>query len=360
MTRCSLHGASFTKHLFTFQADAEQPDLFARLKSAAQEVDAVVLSQMVLGGDGSGPNGLAREAGVDWPLTWLRGDPCTLVDPVGCQAVAIAGQPVRSLTLEGRVVGRAFEDDDAVYCQLGGILPSDVNAPRAEQARSFFENMEAALALAGLEFHHVVRTWLYLTRLLEWYDPFNEVRTRFFQERGIFERMVPASTGIGASNPSGSALIGDAIAILPKSDRVRVLPVTSPLQCPALDYKSSFSRAAEVVSPGCRELYVSGTASINPDGRTAHVGDPVAQIDLTMRVVQAILESRGMDWADVTQGIAYFKDMDYVQPYRAYCHDAGMTDLPVICLHADVCRDDLLFEIEVDAVSVSPEPASAG
>ncbi len=355
-TRCTLNGPTFTKHLFTFEADAQQPNLFARLHAAAQEIDATVLSQMVLSGDGAGPNGLARAAGVDWPLTWLRGDHCTLQDPVGCQAVAVAGLPVRTLTLEGRVVGRVYEDDDAVYCQLGGILPADVDADRPDQARSFFENMEVALELAGLEFHHVVRTWLYLTRLLEWYDPFNVVRTQFFKERGIFERMVPASTGIGASNPSGSALIGDAIAVKPKTDRVRVIPVASPLQCPALDYRSSFSRAAELISPGYRELYVSGTASIDPNGQTAHVGDPAAQIDLTMRVVQAILESRGMHWADVTQGIAYFKDMAYVEPYRAYCRAANLTDMPVIALHADVCRDDLLFEIEVDAVSTTPEP----
>lgn len=353
-TRSSLQGACFTKHLFTFEQDAGQPDLFDRLRSAVREVDAVVLSQMVLGGDGSGCNSQMREAGVGWPLTWLRGDHCTLRNPVGCQAVAITGLPVQILKLHDRVVGQVYENDHAVYCQLGGILPSDVHASRQDQARSFFENIEAALAMAGLAFHHVVRTWLYLDRLLEWYDPFNEVRTQFFTERGIFERMVPASTGIGASNPSGSALIGDAIAIKPKTDRVRVLPIPSPLQCPALNYRSSFSRAAEVISPGYRELYVSGTASIDAAGKTAHVGDPAAQINLTMRVVQAILESRGMDWPDVTQGIAYFKDMDYVNLYRAHCRSAGLADLPVSCLHADVCRDDLLFEIEVDAASTTP------
>jgi enamine deaminase RidA (YjgF/YER057c/UK114 family) len=344
--RSLRHGAQ-TKHFLTLWADTDGECLFRRLASAVREADGTLLSQMVLGGAHGCAEDAPRIAGADWPVTWLSGDPCQSLDPAGCQAVAVTGVPVRTLRLDGRVVGRVYEDDDAVYGHLGGILPADPAAPRAAQARSFFEKMEAALALAGMEFHHVVRTWLYLARLLEWYDEFNGVRTAFFRERGVFERMVPASTGIGATNPSGSALIGDAIAIRPKTGRIRIEPVASPMQCPATAYRSSFSRAAEVARPGLRELYISGTASIDEHGRTAHVGDPVAQIELTMQVAGEILAARGLTWNDTVQGIAYFKDMDHLAHYRAYCARHGLADLPVACLHADVCRDELLFEIEV-------------
>jgi enamine deaminase RidA (YjgF/YER057c/UK114 family) len=343
----SLRRGALAKHFLTLWADTDGECIFRRLESAARGADGTLLSQMVLGGAHGCAEAAPRVAGADWPVTWLSGDPCRSLDPAGCQAVAVTGAPVRTLRLNGRVVGRVYEDDDAVYCHLGGILPADPAAPRAAQARSFFENMEAVLALAGMEFHHLVRTWLYLAHLLEWYDEFNGVRTAFFRERGVFERMVPASTGIGATNPSGSALIGDAVAVRPKTGRVRIAPVASPLQGPAMAYHSSFSRAAEVARPGLRELYISGTASIDEHGRTAHVGDPVAQIAFTMRVVDAILAARGMTWDDTVQGIAYFKDMAHLAHFRAWCEEHGRTDLPVACLHADVCRDELLFEIEV-------------
>ena len=66
--------------------------------------------------------------------------------------------------------------------------------------------------------------------------------------------------------------------------------VPSPLQCPALDYGSSFSRAVELVAGDHRRLFVSGTASISPEGHTLHVGDVDAQVARTMEVVEAMLE----------------------------------------------------------------------
>ena len=98
-------------------------------------------------------------------------------------------------------------------------------------------------------------------------------------------------------------------------------------------------------------MFISGTASIAPDGVTAHVGDVEKQVALTMAVVEKILESRRMSWADVTRGIAYFKDIGEAAVLERYCRDQGLLDLPVVVSSADICRDDLLFEIELDAAS---------
>jgi enamine deaminase RidA (YjgF/YER057c/UK114 family) len=105
----------------------------------------------------------------------------------------------------------------------------------------------------------------------------------------------------------------------------------------------------ELASGGCRRLFISGTASIWPDGRTAWVDDPVKQIELTMDVVTAILRSRDMSHRDITRATAYFQDIDYKSHFDAWC-DRNEFRRPVIALQADVCRDDLMFEIEVDAV----------
>jgi enamine deaminase RidA (YjgF/YER057c/UK114 family) len=122
------------------------------------------------------------------------------------------------------------------------------------------------------------------------------------------------------------------------------------LQSSARDYGSSFSRAVEVAMPDHRRLYVSGTASIDKEGRTVFLDDTRAQVRLTMEVVQAILQSRGMDWADVTRSLAYFKRAEDAPLLGTYCRDNTLAPFPVIVAENDVCRDDLLFEIEVDAV----------
>ena len=292
----------------------------------------------------------SRPASVCWPVTWIFGG--RSAERISAtQIIAVSGADVRTVEQDGRVIGGAYADEDAEYFYLGGVLPQDVHQPRARQARSVFERLEAALTQVGMDFSNVVRTWLYLDRLLEWYDEFNAVRTTFFRERGVFNHLVPASTGIGAENPSGAALVAGAIAVKPRTGRVRSFAVQSPLQCPAIDYRSSFSRAVEVAGPGGRQLYISGTASIAADGRSAHVGDPVAQIDLTMNVVHAILRSRRMDWTDTTRMIAYFRNAADIPHFNAWCTRAGLRNPPVVFMLATVCRDELLFELELDAAA---------
>jgi len=204
-----------------------------------------------------------------------------------------------------------------------------------------------------MEFTDIARTWIYLNNLLEWYDEFNVVRTRFFKERGTFEKMVPASTGIGAGSAAGEEMVSALLAVKPKHDGVKIFAVPSPLQCPALDYKSSFARAVEIDQPGSRLLTISGTASIEPGGKTVHLGNTEKQIELTMEVVHEILKSRGMDWENTSRAIAYFKDIDEAPLLEKYCLENGLPELPVAISHADVCRHDLLFEIELDAIKVN-------
>jgi len=308
-----------------------------------------VAAQLVFGGCAYHEEALAIMGGVCWPMMWLQGDSCNGKHVAGTQAIMVHGVDIRRLERKGHVVGSCWSDADADYCLLAGILPEDVTAPRPVQARQVFEGMEGALAQAGMSFREVVRTWLFLDGLLDWYGDFNAVRTAFFQERGVFDHLVPASTGIGAANPGGAALLAGAVAIRPKHAGVTIAAVESPLQCPALNYRSSFSRAVEIGFPDRRHLMISGTASIAPDGSSMHQGDVPAQIDLTMRVAQAILESRGMTWDSAVRAIAYFEHMRDQPLLEEYCRARGIRNLPVINAHATVCRADLLFEIEIDA-----------
>ena len=67
-------------------------------------------------------------------------------------------------------------------------------------------------------------------------------------------------------------------------------------------------------------------------------------------VVEAILCSRNMGWADVVRGVAYFKDGGDISAYDRYCKGKGIPSFPLAYDEGDICRDDLLFEIEVDAI----------
>lgn len=285
---------------------------------------------------------------VRWPLTWI--DSPGARGFAGTQIWAVSGTEVEPLVLEGGVVGSRFEDRFATYCRLGSMVPAHVTRERGTQANEVLGHMRDALSAGHLDFAHTVRTWFYLDDILSWYGDFNAVRDGFFRQTGVFGGLVPASTGIGAANLSGSALVAGLLAARPKNGCVTARAVPSPLQCPALDYGSSFSRAVELDLPDHRRLYVSGTASIAPEGHTLYVGDVDAQIAKTMDVVAAILESRHMGWSDVVRGIVYVKHDADIPAYHRYCITEALPAMPVVVMNSTVCRDNLLFELEVDAI----------
>jgi enamine deaminase RidA (YjgF/YER057c/UK114 family) len=333
---------------------ASGEDAAAALARFVCDRDASVISTRVMGLRDASPAGrtMVDDAfpKVAWPVTWLD-EGCGSRPPLaGIQLQAIVGADVTPLALEGAIVGSVYEDDYARYCKLGGELCDDASLPRAEQGRRAFERMEKALELADMTFRNVVRTWFWIDDILGWYGDFNKVRTTFYEKHGVFDHFPPASTGIGAHNAAGTALSAELIAMEPKRDNVTAFAVDSPLQCPAPSYGSSFSRAAEISTPGYSHLFVSGTASIAANGETIHQGDVEAQIARSMEVVGAILHSRGMEWADVTRSIAYFRSGECAPAFDAYRRQNGLQDMPAIVLESVICRDELLFEIEVDAV----------
>jgi enamine deaminase RidA (YjgF/YER057c/UK114 family) len=338
----TVHHGVVEEHCVGVHVNAEELGGFQR---ELHRSSASPLMQFVFG------NGPKLPESIRWPVTSITSEG---PGAVGCatQVIAVRGPTIRNIRDAGGIVGRVYADDNAEYCYLGGISPVDLTRSRETQARSVFERIESALAQVDMNFTHVTRTWLYLDRLLDWYGEFNAVRTTFFRERGVFNKMVPASTGIGAANPRGAALMAGAIAIKPKSDRTRIFAVQSPLQCPAIDYRSSFSRAVEIVRSGGRQLWISGTASIASDGTSAHVGDIDRQIELTMKVIHAILHSRKMDWQHTTRAIAYFTNATDIPLFQTWCKRHGLRDFPVVYVPSTVCREELLFEVELDAAGI--------
>lgn len=49
------------------------------------------------------------------------------------------------------------------------------------------------------------------------------------------------------------------------------------------------------------------------------------------------------------RAVVYMKEESYRESYNRIAAARGLTSLPAVCVQADICRDDLLFEIELDA-----------
>ncbi|MCX7048667.1 MAG: translation initiation inhibitor [Candidatus Sumerlaeota bacterium] len=328
--------------------------MFRKIERITQEHGARIVSQEVFGlpnRDGEAPRALRDALGEpQWPVTWVNS--ITNPSPAGTLVWALTDTAVTPVMLDNRIVGSAWEDADCRWRRLGDLRPALAHASLARQASETFVSMEGALLASGMSFSNVARTWLYNDDILAWYKEFNLARDAFFRTRGVYDRMVPASTGIGGGNPFGTAIIAQALAVDFKTPQAKVFAVPSPLQCPALEYGSSFSRAVELDFPDHRRLLISGTASINPDGQTAYPEDMAGQVKLTMEVTGAILSSREMSWADVTRAIVYVARAGDEAVYYRYCASQGLKDIPEVVTYNDICRSDLLFEIEVDAIRV--------
>lgn len=329
--------------------------LVRRFASALKQADATVVRHEVFGpltAHADLLRALKRELGeIDWPVTWVDGGACEVRPVMGMHILAVADAEVETVCFAGRPIGRVFSDGWAKHCLLGDVRPQEVSSPKTAQAKAAFETLEQALGAAGMDMSNVVRTWLFLDDILSWYGPFNAVRTEFFQQRGVFHGLVPASTGVGGRNPAGAAVLAGAWAVQTADNSAPARQVPSPLQCPAPEYGSSFSRAVQLTTPGFHRLLVSGTASIKPNGRSAHRGNLDRQIELTMDVVRAILTSRGLDFSDTTRATGYFKRLTDAPAFDAWLAKRGLESLPWVPAQTDICRDELLFELELDAMA---------
>jgi enamine deaminase RidA (YjgF/YER057c/UK114 family) len=343
----------------TAHPDASEglPPLINRVARNVRQRDAKVVKMDIFGTNDAFiecKNSIEKAFGqINWPITYVEGDTSSAQEIAGMHIHAISGVPVETIYYNDSPLGRVFADQFARYCILGNVHPDNLSSSQEEQARQTFENMERGLKLAGMGMENIVRTWFFNKDILDWYKEFNSVRTMFYKEKGIFDGLLPASTGIGGDNPAHAALIAGAIAMQAKEDNLKVEEVPSPLQCPAYDYGSSFSRAIRVFMPDHCRVFISGTASIGLDGKTVHADNLDAQIVLTLEVVEGILKSLGMSYSGVTRANAYFKHTRDVPGLRKYCEKYGLPAARVVAAHSDICRDELLFEIEVDAISLT-------
>jgi enamine deaminase RidA (YjgF/YER057c/UK114 family) len=129
----------------------------------------------------------------------------------------------------------------------------------------------------------------------------------------------------------------------------------------AYDYKkpSSFSRALRLDFGEYKVLLISGTASVNEEGKPEHIGDFKAQQWRTYRNITNLLKAENMTWHDVVRTTNYLRDIerDYTEFNKirtSFYQWLGLDPLPASTgIQARLCWETLLVEIEAIAISKS-------
>jgi enamine deaminase RidA (YjgF/YER057c/UK114 family) len=126
----------------------------------------------------------------------------------------------------------------------------------------------------------------------------------------------------------------------------------------AYDYSrpSSFSRGMRIDLNGLTILLISGTASIDENGDSVHIGDFRAQMRRTFFNITALLEAEGATWKDIVRTTCYLRDIerDYAafnEERTAFYREQGLDPVPASTgIQAILCRPELLIEIEAIAM----------
>jgi chorismate lyase/3-hydroxybenzoate synthase len=264
----------------------------------------------------------------------------------------------------GKFAGIRFRIDDNVLYGVVDIDEADFAAdamPLQCAAESAYRRIFALLDEQG--YRHLWRAWNYLAEInadsngLERYRQFNIGRHDAFV----------ASGRLGAGNVPAACALGTVrgpLTIAFMAGRSAPTPIENPRQISAYYYPATygprsptFSRAAFAHLPGQELLFISGTASI-VGHRTTHVGDIEGQTRETMANIAALIESanrKALSTPYTLQELRYraylrqAQDYPRVQEVLEQLLGAGAS---VIYVQADICRADLLVEIEAMASHV--------
>jgi enamine deaminase RidA (YjgF/YER057c/UK114 family) len=365
----------------SFRRQAE--DLFAQLRCMIhhQTVPVEPTTMMVFLRDGADEAEcrriIGKRFGAEAPVTTFVVQPPCVGAALGVELWGVGGPGVVVRRIGRHLV--IVESDGIRWAYCGGIYGSDPEAGPYEESLAAFRNMEQQLAASGMGFDQVARTWIYVNHITagedgrQRYQELNRARTDFFRDIqfGRSTRaewapatMYPASTGIGTR---GRAVTMCGMALDTARPDVFVVPLENPQQTAACDYQAKYSpqspkfaRAMAVVQGHFVATLVSGTASI-VNARTCHPGDVVRQTGQTIENIEKLiapenfarhgLEGAGATLRDIAKLRVYVKHPEDYERCRAVC-EQRLPGVPAIYLHADVCRPDLLVEIE--AVTFSP------
>jgi hypothetical protein len=251
-------------------------------------------------------------------------------------------------------------------------LCSNLGKSIEEQSDDIFGCLGEMLSGEGFAINDIVRQWNYIENIThisaqgQHYQQFNDSRSRFYSSAD-WPNGYPAATGIGASC-GGVVVVVDAIKHSGEFSRV----IDNPLQQSAHKYSQQvlidgsnsqhkttpkFERARWVgaVSDVAKSMiYVSGTAAIR--GEESVHEDAVGQGVMTLENIAHLITPSNQQ----CHGVPTVGEYDYEvlriyvkpnikwQPIKDWLQESCKCK-NIIPVEADICRDELLLEIEAVA-----------
>ena len=233
----------------------------------------------------------------------------------------------------------------------GGML-SGLEGSEAQMS-DIFGRYDGMLKARGLSVaDDCIRTWIFVRDVDTNYAGVVKGRREYFDGIGLTpETHFIASTGICGSNADWRALVNmDAYAVGGLvSGQVQFLHACDHLSPTAL-YGVTFERGTAVTYGDRRHVFISGTASIDSEGRIVHPGDPLRQTERMLENVGALLSEGGASFKDVASSIVYLRDIADYKPVEALIRRECPMLEPVYVL-APVCRPGWLVEMECLAIA---------
>jgi len=216
----------------------------------------------------------------------------------------------------------------------------------------------------SLGYGHLLRVWNYFPQInadadgIERYVRFNVGRHEAFAAKGrVFGTDTPAACALGSR---GHHLVVYFLAAKQAGQRVE-----NPRQISAFHYPAQygprspiFARAILMQSAGTPLLFISGTASI-VGHETLHIGNAPAQVRETVANILAVMaqaQLAGLDSSSSDSDLllkAYLRHPEDLSIVRHCLMQAFGPTVKTLYLHADICRSDLLLEVEAVYLNAS-------
>jgi enamine deaminase RidA (YjgF/YER057c/UK114 family) len=265
------------------------------------------------------------------------------------QRALVVVKPTSTGTCLRKHDGSITVDADGIHLFFGApILSPDSSTRRG--LTSSFDDLRSQLHAHNMQASDIARIWLFMDDILSGYPDLNFARAQFFDDWFDPRRhLIPASTGIEGHHIERTPLSLECWAS--SGNRINIQREPSPLQNEPVEYDKLFSRALSVQFADQKALFVSGTASIDRNGVSIHIGDFDQQLAFTLEVIAAILKQAGGNFANVAQAIVYLKRSEDLPNCLDLLDAAAFPrERTLFQLDTNICREELLCEIEVTAV----------
>lgn len=234
------------------------------------------------------------------------------------------------------------------YVHLWGGSTCRPGTDSHEQTCRLLEDYATVLeAHGGKLAENCIRTWFFVQNIDVNYAGVVKARNEVFLHHGLTrDTHFIASTGIAGRNASPSLCVQlDTYAVTGLvPEQIHHLYAPTHLN-PTYEYGVSFERGTYVDYGDRRQVFISGTASIDNHGQILHEGEITRQTERMWENVEVLLKEAAMGYEDVGQMIVYLRDPgDYCTVERLF--SARFPGIPRIIVLAPVCRPGWLIEME--------------